>query len=61
MHDQKITIPGLTIAQQASFENYLVSPTREKNLINHPVLMNAEQRAKDVHNADVENWKNDKK
>jgi hypothetical protein len=43
--------------QKASFENYLVSAEREKNFINHPTLTNAESRVKDVHHADVENWK----
>lgn len=65
MHNQKFNlselprVAGLGEGQKASFENYLVSPEREKNLINHPALMNAEARAKDVHHADVENWKND--
>lgn len=63
MHNQKFNlselprIAGLNQGQKASFENYLVSPEREKNLINHPTLMNAEARAKDIHHADVENWK----
>lgn len=63
MHNQKFNlsdlsrITGLTQNKKASFENYLVSPEREKNLINHPAFMNAETRAKDVHHADVENWK----
>lgn len=53
----EIKLPGLSNAQLASFENYMVSPEREKNLINHPLLMNASDRAKDVHHTDIENWK----
>jgi hypothetical protein len=57
MFDKAIIIPGLSNAQQASLENYMFSPEREKNLINHPTMMHAEERAKEVHHADVENWK----
>ena len=61
MHNIKISelprIAALNQGQKASFENYLVSSEREKNLINHPVLMNAEARSKEVHHADIENWK----
>jgi hypothetical protein len=57
MFDKTIALPGLSNAQQASFENYMLSPEREKNLIRHPALMNAEDRSRDVSHADVENWK----
>jgi len=57
MFDKIIQMPGYSQSQQASFENYLFSPEREKNLINNPNLMNAQERAQDVHHADVENWK----
>jgi hypothetical protein len=53
----KIILPGYSQAQRASFENYLFSSEREKNLINNPGLMNAQERAQKVHHADVENWK----
>jgi hypothetical protein len=67
MHNNKFNlsdlprVASLGKSQLASFENYLLSPEREKNLINHPTLMNAEQRSQNVHHADVENWKTDQK
>ncbi len=57
MFDKTVKLPQLSQARLASFENYLFSPEREKNLISNPGLMHAQERAKDVHHADVENWK----